>query len=285
MAALLGLNPWATPLDLWLAKVGQSPPREDSPAMYWGRQLEDLVAKEFARQTGYTVRRRTQMLRHPTIPYLIGHLDRITRDNAGLAVLECKTTGAHGRRDWEDGQAPAHYLVQVQHYLDLTGYARGYLAVLIGGQDFRIVPVQRNEALIAEMHAAAEAFWPCVESGTPPLIDGSQASAAALKLLYPASDGSTITLPDESRHWIAQRQEAEVAKKEAEDRKTEAENRLKSLLGTAEVGLVDGYRVAWRPVTRKSLDAKAFQAAHPDLAAQFERESTFRTLTIKEVPK
>ncbi|MCL8207254.1 MAG: YqaJ viral recombinase family protein [Actinomycetia bacterium] len=284
MAAIMGLNPYKTALDVFLEKIGEAPETPETEAMYWGSQLEDLIAREFARRTGYKVQRRRAMLRHPTIPYLLGNVDRIVVNHPdGPAVLECKTTHANRRGDWADGQAPVYYVVQLQHYLDLTGYRQGYLAVLIGGQEFRIVPVPRNDGLIAQMHDAAEAFWLCVETRTPPVIDGSAAAAKALQLLYPQGNGTAVDLPPEAAYWSAQWLQAQRQIAAAEAVQREASNHLKALLGEAERGRVAGYDIRWAVRTRKTVDTKALKAARPDVAAAFERETTYREFTVKEV--
>lgn len=283
MAAIMGLSPFRSPMDVFLDKIGEAPDVEETPAMYWGTQLEDLVAREFARQTGYKVQRRSQLYEHPTIPYLIGNIDRLVLNHPeGPAILEAKTTNAFNARDWADGQAPLHYLVQLQHYLNITGYQHGYLAVLIGGNDFRIVPVQRDEALIAQMHEAAEAFWLCVQTATPPLVDGSEATAQALKALYPASNGQLVALPDEAAQWLTQRADAKEAITDAEKLLTEAENHLKALIGETDGGTLNGYTVTWKSATRKGFDHKRLAADHPDWVAPYATETSYRTLRIKE---
>ena len=45
LACVLGLSPWRSPVDVWLEKTGQNAVAvEETPAMYWGSQLEELVA-------------------------------------------------------------------------------------------------------------------------------------------------------------------------------------------------------------------------------------------------
>lgn len=280
MAAIMGLSPFRSPMDVFLEKIGEAAPTEETEAMYWGTQLEDLVAREFARRTGYKVQRRTQMYRHPQMPYLIGHIDRLVVNHpGGPAILDAKTTSAYHKAEWADGQAPLHYLIQVNHYMDITSYQHGYLAVLIGGNDFRIVPVERNDDLIQQMHEAAEAFWLCVETRTPPVIDGSAATAAALKALYPQGNGQTVALPPEGALWVAQYHVAQQAMKEAESLKTEAENQLKALLGEAEIGTLPGYQVQWKTASRTSVDTKALPDA---IKRQYSKTTTYRTFSIKE---
>ena len=286
MAAIMGLSPWRSPMDVFRDKIGDAPENEANDAMYWGNQLEKLVAQEFAKRTGYKIQRRTAQYQHPTIPYLIGNLDRLILNRPdGPEILEVKTTSAYGKKEWDGGQAPLYYRIQLTHYLDVTGYVRGYLAVLIGGNDFRIVPVERDEALIAQMHAAAEAFWLCVETGTPPVVDGSQATADALKALYPSSNGTSVALPEEALPWIRQRDAAKAAQATAKAQLTEAENHLKALIGEADQGTLGSYTVTWHTAQRTDLDTKRLKAEQPDLIQQYTRTTPYRTLRVNHHDK
>lgn len=50
---ILGVNKFRTPFELWLEKTGQVEPQEtDNEAIYWGNQMENVVAKEFEKRTG-----------------------------------------------------------------------------------------------------------------------------------------------------------------------------------------------------------------------------------------
>ena len=50
-AAVMGLNPWKSPLDVYLDKTGQLMESPDNPALYWGRVLEEVVAREYSLRT------------------------------------------------------------------------------------------------------------------------------------------------------------------------------------------------------------------------------------------
>ena len=44
---IAGVNPYRSLMDLWLDKTGEYSEDIDNEAMYWGRTLEDVVAREF----------------------------------------------------------------------------------------------------------------------------------------------------------------------------------------------------------------------------------------------
>ena len=176
VAAIIGINPWQTPLDVYLDKTGQTPlETPDNPAMYWGRQLEDLVAQEFALRTEKTVQRRNNSYVHPDHEFLRANLDRYIVGER--AVLECKTASEWSKDEWgpngsnTDTDAdcvPMMYLCQVMHYMTVTGYHHAYLAVLIGGRDYRMYEIPYNEAIAGKLLAKCRSFWKRVIDKCPP---------------------------------------------------------------------------------------------------------------------
>ena len=280
-AAIMGLNPWKTPMDIWLEKTGEFLDDEEpeNEKMYWGNMLEDIVAREFMTRTGLKVRRRNAVLAHKQYPFMIANVDRlVVGKNAGL---ECKTAGYYSTDDWAMG-VPEYYIPQVQHYMAVTGYIAWYVAVLIGGQQFKYYKIARDDSFIRELIQVETAFWKLVEERTPPPIDGTRASTELIKKLYPeAQKGKEIELPFEAFELIQQYERACEEEKRIQLIKDEATNRLKDMLGTAERGSIHGRTVIWQNVVSKRLDTKALQKEYPDIYERFVRESTYRRFSIK----
>jgi len=281
-AAIAGLSRWRSPMAVYLDKIGALEPEDASEAAHWGTKLEDLVAKEFAERTGFKVQRRNAILQHKDYPFMLGNIDRFVFTPEGRGILECKTTSAYNADAWADDRVPDEYLLQVQHYLAVTGLQFGYIAVLIGGQRYLHQRVERDEEIINHLTQIESDFWRLVEAKTPPEMDGSESSAEVLALLYPESaPGSSLELPDTAERLIAEYEEAQAAEKAAEERKNEAANKLKALLGDYETGRVGERKVSWKSVTSSRLDTKELKAAHPSIYSQFSRESASRRFTIK----
>src|SRR5690625_3458322 len=80
IAAIAGISRWDTPLSVYLDKIGEGKPKEESDAMYWGTVLEDVVAHEYARRhPEYQIRRVNSILQHRDVPYFIANIDREIR--------------------------------------------------------------------------------------------------------------------------------------------------------------------------------------------------------------
>lgn len=133
-STVCGLNPYSSKLTLWADKTGRLPEKEDNEAMRTGRDLEQYVASRFEEATGKRVHRKNAMFAHDKYDFITANVDReVVGENAGL---ECKTTSAYARSDFENGEVPLNYLCQCRHYMNVMGYDKMYLAVLVMGRAF-----------------------------------------------------------------------------------------------------------------------------------------------------
>lgn len=282
-AAILGLNPWKSPMDVYLDKISPTSEDHESEAAYWGKQLEDVVAREFSRRMGLRVQRVNSLLEHPEHSFMLATIDRRV---VGGGLLECKTTSEWKRDEWGEDKAPDMYIVQVQHYFAVTGEQSGWLAVLIGGNRLLIVPVERDQEFIDNLIAAEEAFWRCVEDRTPPEVDGSSACTEAINALYPEADeGSSIILPlKDGTRLLADYKQAVVDAKAGAAEVDRLANEIKTLMGEAEAAFLPGDEkpcVTWKNFTASRFDSKRFAKDHPTLDAEYRQLSAGRRFVVK----
>lgn len=195
-SAIAGLNPWSTPMDVWFEKTGRMVDVLDSEVMYWGREIEPVIANRYAADTGRTLKE-CVALHDAAHPWAGGHPDRLIYPDQG--VLEIKTAGLHMRQHWGDppyGEIPQQYFIQVQWYMWLTGFEWADVAVLIGGQDYRVYYVPRNNAVIERLINVCGDFWENnVLKDTAPEIDGGDGTKKYLATLDRNAEtvGSTLT--------------------------------------------------------------------------------------------
>ena len=182
ISAILGLNPYKTPFQLWLDKTGRSEDEQRDPdaieRMHFGNVLESVVAAEYSARTGHKVQRINQQLQHPSLEIAVANIDRAViepgkrarwDDAAGRVlgathILECKTAHAMARHSPEWGEAgsdevPQSYWLQCMWYLGITGLPRADLAVLFGGQKFVTYTIERDDGVIADLLTEADAWW------------------------------------------------------------------------------------------------------------------------------
>ena len=160
LAAICGLSPYRTALDVYLDKTSNDIAYETNAAMRWGNLLEDVVAKEYSEVIGQTTAIEPNTIYHPEYKFLGANIDRWVGNKE--YVLECKTAGFTKSKEWGDlgtDQIPESYLVQVAHYASICDVPKVDIAVLIGGQDFRIYTYERNKELEEKLIKIACNFW------------------------------------------------------------------------------------------------------------------------------
>lgn len=192
VSAIMGDNPWSSPLQVYLDKLGLADPIEETEQMYFGKLLEPVVAQAFTDKTGLKTKELRFVLQHDLYPFLLANIDRvIDHPQWGRGILECKTTNAFNLSDWENGNVPRHYMYQVQHYLGVTGYSYAYIACLIGGSAFRYVRIERDEPLIAHLQERATDFWyNCILPKNKPNV--SHMDGKTLSGLFPQHEEDEI---------------------------------------------------------------------------------------------
>lgn len=281
---VLGVNKYKTAFELWLEKTSQVELKEiDNDAIHFGNVLEDIVAQEFSERTGKKVRRRNQMLLHDEHDFMMANIDREVVGEK--ALLECKTASAYLAKEWEEDEIPASYLVQVNHYLAVTGYEKAYIACLIGGQKFVWKEIKRDEELIKLIIDAEFGFWNgYVLAKVAPPLDGSSAAEKYIKERFEkAENGKVIDLKSEHKDNIDQYLQLKDQKSNVETEMKRLENLLKNDLADAESGMIQKYLVNWKNVSSNRVDSKLLKAEYPDIYKEVCKESHSRRFEIKEV--
>ncbi|CDD75561.1 yqaJ [Cryptobacterium sp. CAG:338] len=277
VASIMGLNKYSSPLNVWLIKTGreESPDLSDNQAVEWGNRLEDVVADKFADEhPELQVRRRNATMVSIKRPWAFANIDRWVTDGKGnVGILEVKTVGMRRAADWDNG-VPLYYLTQVMHYMSVTGYQYAWVAVLIGGQEFREYYIERDEQDIQAINEAVDTFWrDFVETDTAPALIGNDPEANAL--LSQHSDPSTefIAMLDEDVSMLDELQEIKDQMNDLKHRKTLIENQIKDLIGDNKGIETETKRITWVRSTRSSFDKKAFDAAHPGITNDYMKTS------------
>ena len=281
-SVVCGINRYKSPVELWMEKTGQLPHQEAGEAAYWGTQLEPFVRAEFTKRTGIEVSRRNELLQSEEHPFMLANLDGICEvPDVGPCIFEAKTASAYKVGEWEDA-IPDEYALQLAHYMAVTGYAGAYIAVLIGGNTFKWKFIERDEELISMLIQLETDFWNHVQDGTPPPLDGSDASAKFLAERFSNSTPrSHITLPDTAANLLAQYDEACEELEAVTERKQKAENLLKEMIGENEVGTAGDRVITWKSVSQERLDSKTLRAEHPVLYKKYVNQTSYRRFSVK----
>lgn len=278
-AAVLGVNPYSTPVAEWLRLTGRAAPVEVSDVMRSGQRLEPVVL-QFA---GEEIGRRVMpgpFIRDAKLTMAAGHLDGITEGEP--EIVEAKTSRT--RNGWGEpgtGEVPPHIAAQCEWYLGLVPEARVcWVPVLFSGLDFALYKVERDDRLIEQMRNVCWRWWQdYVLTDTPP----PPQTGADATLIFPRSSEAVVIADDATRECVAQLRELKTLAKEIEGKIEDREGRIKLALGEASV-LSDGSETlaTWRS-TKPSLrfDQTAFKLEHPDEYRRYCRESSSRRFLLK----
>lgn len=278
-ATACGLNPYMSMLELWMIKTGrmqQSIEDESSgyAPLYWGKQLEPLIAEYYSLHTHSKVRRVNAVLQHPDPDkhFMLANLDYAVVGSGDVQILECKSVGEHGARRWRDG-IPLYMLCQVQHQLAVTGKQAAHVCALICGHQTRIFKVIRSESVIEHIINAERHFWQCVEQDQPPSVDASESAAKALQQLYP--EQIPLLVEDLTHNQqanelfnqlIAQRHQLEQHQQQFDQLK----HQIQMLMKDAERATFMQGSVTWkRSQDATTLNSKALLKQYPEYLEQY----------------
>lgn len=247
VAAVMGLSPFESRFSLWHRKQNLIGPIAETPPMEWGNRLEAAVAQKFADEHPEIHVHSSGVWRNDERPWQVATPDRLLVWPEADGVLECKT--ALYAYEWgESGsdEIPVWYRCQVLWYLDTLGMKIAYLAVLIGGADYREYVIERDEQAesdIAEMRAAAEAFLTSIERGVRPDIDADGHTYEAIRELHPEINGDSIDISDDIAHdLLRSKAQFDNAKRIHQH----AKSRLADVMGNAQYAYWNGSRIADR---------------------------------------
>ncbi len=136
VAAIFGISPWVTPLELWMIKKGRMKPsvKANAAQLEMGHMLEPIAAHLYAQKTGNIVTDDTFMYQHADFPYALADIDRryqrITDSEPG--VLECKSCTYHKASEWANDSYPLYYEFQLRYYLSVVDVNIGSFSAIWG---------------------------------------------------------------------------------------------------------------------------------------------------------
>lgn len=301
IAAVMGISPWLTPVELWKRKTGREEPRIVDPVregiLRRGRRLEPIVramAIDKLTQRGLQVELVSKNKRYydARLPWLTSEIDFEIRlsgvaeiDGAEvrfrdeLVTADCKTAAGFARRHWgqEDTDAmPIYYAAQFMQGLDLVGADRCLCAALIGLDDVALYWISRDDVTIAAMRQRAESFWVgnVLADVAPEPVKYSDISE-----LYPVSNGRTLEATDEIADAARLHRSLGLQVKALEAQRAGLAMEIGDYLRDFETLTIDGKKAyTLNSTERTTVNLEALRRQHGDLVALFEERTPTRTL-------
>ena len=281
VSVIAGINPYRSVYQLWLEKTGQNEPAEsENEYTHFGTILEPVIRREFMERTGLKVRQKHMLLQSEEYPFMLANLDGVINLDGEMCIFEAKTASAYKLDDWQSG-IPPEYMLQVQHYMAVTGAVKTYIAALIGGNHFEYRLIDRDEEMIAKIIAMEKLFWEInVLGGIAPEIDGTKATTEFFNSKYSFSNGQTIALPEDVITDCEEysRLSDEISKLTAA--KDAICNRIKSLMQNNETGVAGKYKISWKQVISSGFDKTRLKADSPELYKKYVTHSQYRRFSM-----
>lgn len=281
---LAGLSDYGGEWDVWLRLKGLA----DDPVINasgtrnpaeWGNRLQQLIADRRMEDLapGHELIPQTETRRHPAKKWMLATLDYVIRGPLCHWDLECKAPGL--RQAWKfgrpntgadefvtgadgailldeagvpvrrDPEIPGDYLVQVAWQLAVTDLHYAEVAVLIGGQDYRLYRVRRDAEFEADLIENAERFWrDHILADKPPKPEASDGAERYYKSFARLLGPPMTRASERAEEWADKLRLARDIKARAEKAEQLARVNLMCLTGASGGIEGDGWRGKWQDV-------------------------------------
>jgi len=286
IACLVGQNPYKTAFELWHDKMSteQKEFDEDSKErMYWGIEFENLVAQRYAKDKDVKVQRINTMMQHKDVPIALANIDRaIVKPGSRVRwcdkthqligadkLLEIKTAHALSINsdDWGEentDEVPINYWYQCMWYMGITGVHTCDLAVLFGGQRFKVYTIEYDDEIFNALLKRAKEWWyKHILTGIAP--DPHDEAEAKLKWAKSSPGKETIVGTDVAE-LVNQLKEVNSKLAILEDEKQSIRDRLVPMLEDAEIITYQGEKIATYKSNKDSTVTnwkEAYLSLHP----------------------
>lgn len=263
-AAALGVSKWKTPHQLWLEKIGEAAPEDETWEMMRGKALEPALRQHYANTTQRVVELPYKAMVHPKYAFMRYNPDGLSQDGR---LVEFKTAG-YGK-EWgeeQSDQIPHDYLIQVQHGMIVTGRSVCDVTVSVAANAPKYFVVEADRELQEMIIEREHEFWFKVENGIAPDPINNDDVAK----IYSRVNGQSITATTEILEAMAGLKNIRNDIKLAEAEKERLEVIIKAFLGENETLLDDfGNTLAtWKQQKgARRIDSDVLRANYPDIAA------------------
>lgn len=275
VGAILGLSKYKTPLDVYMEKLGLTPPSEDSEAAEWGHRLEPVIAQKYAAQHPGVLLYECDTVAHPLHPWALATPDRRPYTERDEWLLEIKTredrtAGEFGEPGTD--QVPYDVLVQCQWQMFVTVLKRCDVALLVNGRRFSVYTIHADAEIQNTLYERVRDFWHChVLQQVPP--DVTAQDNATLAKLFPRNTAPMLDGDAETFEIVGDIARRKAAVKKLEGEQDAFEAALKAKIGEAEgFTFPNGSKVTW--TKNKDSQVTDWKAVALDLAGTISGDPT-----------
>jgi len=273
VAAIMGLSPWRTALDVYNDKLSpinlEEEPHDD---LKRGIRAEKYILEEYAENTGETLLCNIPTFVDSQYPFMRGNVDaKLQSQNV---IVEAKSTKA-SISSWDSG-IPEHYRLQVAYYAMLADSDRVDIPVLFSGWRYGCYTYWRDAEFEAQIKIAVINFW---QNHILKNITPEPQSLAELQVAYPIINSEvTIKADEDIRNTVSELQAVSAKRKELEATEKCLKQSIQQYMG--EAGLLDaGFcKLALKNRLTKRLNTSALKLAVPEIYQSYLQETQYRIL-------
>ena len=306
VAAIFGVSPWTTPLELWLIKKGRIKPPEKSNAnqLQMGHLLEPIAAYWYEQKSANAVTEDTNLYQHADHPYALANFDRrFTRASDGEpGILECKSCTYHKAGDWAEDAIPLYYELQLRFYLAVADVDIGAFSAVWGNNpdnDLAMPEIVRDRAKEDMIFERLEEWIWSLENDKPPTMQDVKPKLAleSLARIYGSSQKNLPTVEFSGKYEKSLRKiamlQGELSTRNAEIKKLEKEIeahsvRIAEAMKEHEHGILTttSDKLLIDFVTRKTRrpDSKALKEKYPSVYDEVLKTSESRKVKVRIEP-
>ena len=249
VGAVLGLNPYVSPLDVYLEKRQEMPSFSGNEHTRLGKRMEAPILAEYAERTEQAVVPLfDETFRSKTHEFMLASPD--AKLVAKPKLVEVKNVGARMAHNWGDvgtDQIPEMYLLQVAAQMHVMDVPEVDIAALIGGNDFRIYTMERDADLEKMVVGAVEKFWQGnVLAAIMPEIRDTERTREWLKKRYPRDVELLRPANEEESELMLSLKSARGMRETLETKENELKLQLQAMVGDAEGIAGDGFKLTWK---------------------------------------
>ena len=277
--AIVGMNPYRSAFSVYQDKISDEIEERDNESMRQGRDLEDYVARRFTEETGLKVRKANAIYQNKKNPWMLADFDRLLVGQK--AGLECKTVSPYSADKWKDGNIPLHYLMQIQHYMAVSGFSCWYLATVILGKEFIVRKIERDEEIIQLLTTIEKRYWEeNIQKRVMPEPDGTMNCSEQITKLYQKADAQKTVELSGFNSMLQRRQELVELIGKMEKEKTAIEQKIKLEMRDAAYGITPNYRIFWTSFETRRLDTKKLKEEKPEIYEQYSHQTNNRRFVV-----
>lgn len=222
----------------------------------WGLATEEMNARWYEkRKPGRSVTRTQELYRDAEFPWLLCTPDGIVTDaERGLGTWEAKAPTPFTRHDWDEGQTPLAYVVQVQ--VAMRVLVRPWASVsAIVQPELEIRDHERDDSFQSAMMEALIDFWlNRVQKDIPPPMTAGDSDV--LRRVFPRDVGTEAPMTDELALAAREYAVAHDAVKAAQDEKDRLGNIIRASMKDASEARGQGWRITWKAFEKAGYTVK-----------------------------